>query len=170
MDLITKITFIVITALLNVSCTTTLNPKDFESENLATPNFMGVKPLAIKAKMTGNKATEAPLPGGNVLISEDEFTQALVDRLIETLKRSNAPIIPASERSIEIQVVKVSLQPTNTIHCVIDFNRKLGKEEFYGFQSRSKNWSYETACEEALKDAVNDVLTDRNTLRYLKGE
>lgn len=170
MDHIIKITFFVLTALLNVSCTTTLNPKDFEIGNFATPNLMGIKPLAIKAKIAGKKATETPLPGGNVLINEDEFTQALVDRIIDKLKRSNAPIIPASERSIEIQVVKVSLQPTNTIYCVIDFNRKLGNEEFYGFQSRSKNWNYKTACEEALNNAVNDVLIDQNTLCYLKGE
>lgn len=170
MEHIIKITFFIITILLNVSCTTTLNPKDFEVGNFATPNLMGIKPVAIKAKIAGKQSSEIPLPGGSVLINEDEFTQTLVDRIVDALKRSNTPIAPTSEHSIEIQVVKVSLQPTNTMHCVIDFNRKLDNEEFYGFQSRSKSWNYETACEEALNNAVNDVLNDRNTLRYLKGE
>lgn len=170
MDMIRKITFVLITALLNVSCTATLNPQEFDIANTVAPNLKDVKPISIKAKIIGKKTTEIPLPGGNVLINEDEFTQSLVDRIADRLKRSNVPIVPASERSIEIQVVKVSIQPTNTIYCVIDFNRKLNNEEFYGFQSRSKNWNYETACEQALSNAVNDVLIDPNTLRYLKGE
>jgi hypothetical protein len=53
---------------------------------------------------------------------------------------------------------------------VIDFNRKLGSGEYYGFQSRSKSWSYETACEEALNNAVTDLLADPLTIRYLRGE
>ncbi len=169
MNLINKLA-VLTTIFLCVACTTTLNPHDFDTNDLATLNLKGVKPLAVKARITGNKASVSPLPGGDVIFNEDEFTRVLVDRMISTLQHNNVSIVPDSDRTIEIQVVKVSIEPSSTIYCVLDFNRKLDKQEFYGFQSRAKHWNFKTACEQAINNAVNDLLLDQNTIRYLKGE
>jgi hypothetical protein len=166
-----RLIVISIVILASWSCTSHLSPRDLDTQDVSTiPSLQNIKPVTIRAKLVGSKERVQPLAGSDVIVNEDEFTQVLVERLIESLKRNNVPVVPASERSIEIQVVKVSLQPDMTFYCVIDFNRKLGNGEFYGFQSRSKNWNYETACVDALKTTVTDILHDQDTIKYLRGE
>lgn len=171
MKQVLKLIFINIAVLACWSCTSHLSPRDLDTQDVSTtPSLQNIKPVTIRAKLVGTKERVQPLAGTDVIVNEDEFTQVLVERLIESLKRNNVPVVPASERSIEIQVVRVSLQPDMTFYCVIDFNRKLGNGEFYGFQSRSKNWNYETACEDAIKTTVTDILHDQDTIKYLRGE
>lgn len=160
----------VLMMLTNLSCTARLDPTDFDTKTISAPVLQNARTVTVKAKLTGAKDRELPVPGGDVVVNEDEFTEVMVKRMIDVLKNNNVSVIPTSDKVIEIQVVKVSLQPDRTMYCVIDFNRKLGGGEFYGFQSRSKNWNFETACEEALNNAVADILADRATVQYLRGE
>ena len=170
MKQIIRLGLTIIVMFAGLSCTTRLNPHDLDIEVASVPPLQNIKPVTIRAKLVGSKERELPLAGTDVIVNEDEFTEVLVERLIDTLKKNNVPVVPNSERSIEIQVVRVSLQPDRTFHCVIDFNRKLGNGDFYGFQSRAKDWNFETSCEEALKNTVNDILNNRDTIKYLKGE
>lgn len=152
------------------SCTSHLNPRDLDIQEISIPSLQNIKPVTVRARLIGSKKRELPLAGADVIVNDDEFSEVLVDRLIGSLKHNNVPVVPESERLIEIQVVRVSLQPDMTFYCVIDFNRKLGKGEFYGFQSRSKNWNFKTACEDALNNTVTDILNDQDTIKYLRGE
>lgn len=171
MKQVLKLIFINIAVLACWSCTSHLSPRDLDTQDVSTtPSLQNIKPVTIRAKLVGSKERVQPLAGTDVIVNEDEFTQVLVERLIDALKHNNVPVVPASDRSIELQVVRVSLQPDMTFYCVIDFNRKLGNGEFYGFQSRSKNWNYETACEDAIKTTVTDILHDQDTIKYLRGE
>ncbi len=165
-----KICFIVLISLALESCSTRLDPKDLDIKSIVSPVLQNIKPVAVRAKTIGTKEKVLPIAGSDIIVNEDEFTQALAERLIATLKQNNVPVVPGADRVIEVQVVKVALQPDRTHYCVIDFNRRLGNDEFFGFQSRSKNWNYETACEEALNNTVTDLLSDQDTVKYLKGE
>lgn len=152
------------------SCTSHLNPRELDIQESPVASFQNIKPVSIRAKLIGSKERALPLAGADVIINEDEFTEVLTERLIDTLKDNNVPVVPESDRLIEIQVVHVSLQPDRTFYCVIDFNRKLGKGNFYSFQSRAKDWNFNTACGDALKNTVSDILNDPDTIKYLKGE
>jgi hypothetical protein len=153
-----------------LSCTTHLSPRELDIQESSVPTLQNIKPVTIRAKLVGSKERVLPLAGADVIVNEDEFTEVLVERLIDALQNNNVPVTPESDRLIEIQVARVSLQPDRTFYCVIDFNRKLGKGSFYGFQSISKNWNFKTACEDALKNTVTDILNDQDTIKYLKGE
>ena len=76
---------------------------------------------------------------------------------------------PGAERYIEIRVVRVSLQPTMTFDCVIDFNRWLGEGRVRGLQSRANSWNFQNACNAALSQAAADTLNDPDTHAYLEG-
>jgi len=152
-----------------LSCTAHLSPRELDIKENIVLSLQNIKPVAIRAKLVGSKDRVLPLAGADVIINEDEFTEVLVEQLIDTLQNNNVPVVPESDRLIEIQVARVSLQPDRTIYCVIDFNRKLGNGDFYGFQSRSKSWNFKTACEDALKNTVTDILHNQDTIKYLKG-
>jgi hypothetical protein len=152
------------------ACSVRLNPGDFKQENNSLPQLKNLQPLAIKAKLTGTKDKALPLAGTDVIINEDEFTKELVKRLKNSLEYNGITISQDVPRVIEIQTTYVSLQPDRTTYCVIDFNRKLSNDAIHGFQARSKSWNYETACDEALNQAVSLILNDPDTLKYLKGE
>lgn len=154
----------------SLSCTYHLSPRELDIQKSPVSSLKNIKPVSVRAKLVGSKEKVLPLAGTNVSVNEDEFTDVLVERLIDALRDNNIPVVPASDRSIELQVVDVSLQPDRTIYCVIDFNRKLGKGDFYGFQSRSKDWNFKTACEDALKNTITDILNDADTIKYLKEE
>jgi hypothetical protein len=170
MKLILRIGVVNILIFACCSCTSHLNPRDLDIQAISIPTLQNINSVTIRARLIGSKERELPLAGTDVIVNEDEFTEVLVERLIDTLKHNNVPVAPKSERSIELQVVRVSLQPGMTFYCVIDFNRKLGKGEVYGFQSRSKSWNYETACEDALKNTVTDIIQNQDTIKYLRGE
>jgi hypothetical protein len=170
MKKIIRLGMVALVMFVGLSCTTRLSPHDLDIEGISVPPLQNIKPVTIRAKLVGSKERELPLAGTDVIVNEDEFTAVLVERLIDTLKKNNVPVVSESERSIEIQVVRVSLQPDRTFYCVIDFNRKLGNGDFYGFQSRAKNWNFNTACEDALKNTVNDILNNQDTIKYLRGE
>jgi len=139
-------------------------------EAINAPPLQDLTPITLRARPVGSKIREVPLPGASVTVNEDEFTDVLVDRMNEALKRKNIPVVSNSDRIVEIQVVRVSLQADRTIYCVIDFNRKLGDGDFYGFQSRSKNMNFITSCDEALTRAANDIFNNQETITFLKGE
>lgn len=157
-------------ALICISCTAYLDPHDFDRENITAPSFQSPKPISVKARLVGTKERELPVAGATVIVNEDEFTKELVEQVSEALKNKNIQVVPHSDRVVEIQVVRVALQPDRTIYCVIDYNRKLGDGAFYGFQSRSKNWNFNTACNDALKEAANAILNEQTTIKYFKGE
>lgn len=152
------------------ACSARLNPGDFKQQIISSPQLKNLQALTVKANLTGTQDKALPLAGVDVVINSDEFTKEIVKRLTENLEHNGISVVSNSSRVIEIQTTHVGLQPDRTFYCVIDFNRKLGANVYYGFQARSKNWSYETACEEALNQAVSLILNDSDTLKYLKGE
>jgi hypothetical protein len=154
----------------SLSCSYHLSPRELDIKSGTVLSLQNIKPVSIKAKLVGTKERLLPLAGTDVTVNEDEFSDVLVEHLTEILQNSNVSVAPMSERLIEIQVVRISLQPDTTFNCVIDFNRKLGKGEFYGFQSRAKSWNFMTACQEALKKTATDILNDQRTIKYLQGE
>ncbi len=167
--------FIRFAVLLNFSitvcaCSVRLNPDDFTQRYTDLPQLRNLQPLTVKVNLSGTKDKALPLAGPDVIINEDEFTNELAKRLKDNLEHNGVSVVPDSSRVIEIKTTHIALQPDRTIYCVIDFNRKLGDGAFYGFQARSKNWNYKTACDEALNQAVSLILNDSDTLKYLKGE
>jgi hypothetical protein len=139
-------------------------------DEITVPSLQNTKSISVKAHLVGTKKRAIPLPGVTVSVNEDEFTTVLVAKLTEALQRGNVTVLANSSRVVELQVVRVSIQPELTMHCVIDYNRKLGDGEFYGFQSRSNSWNFITACDEALQKAANKILSDPDTVSYLRGE
>jgi hypothetical protein len=156
-------------ALLTSGCTTPLHPKPFEVQQSSIPNLEARQPVAIRARLDGGPKRTLQIAGPDVVVSEDEFTTALVDRIIQTLRDRTVPLDPNSQRAVEFQVVRVSLQPTMDFDCVIDFNRKLGDGRLHGLQSRAKSWNFEKACAAAVSQAVVDALNDPDTRTYLEG-
>ena len=124
----------------------------------------------MRARLTGDPKRKLSIAGPDVVVSEDEFTSALVNGLVQTLRQQSARVDPNAERSIEIRVVRVSLQPTMTFDCVIDFNRWLGGGRLRGLQSRASNWNFQSACTAALSQAAVDTLNDPDTKTYLEGK
>lgn len=156
---------------LGMSCSIHLKPQDFEMKEFSVPDLHNIQPVTIQSRIIGAKDRSLSLPGSTIAtVNEDEFTEVLVKRLKSIIEGKNVSIESRAKKSIEIQVVRVSIQPDRTMFCVIDFNRKLGDGEFYGFQSRSKHWSFITSCDNALRQAAIDTLADQDTIRYLKGD
>lgn len=153
-----------------ISCSAHIDPSDFDMDEVAAPAINISKAIAIRPNLTGTKERVLPLAGASAIVNEDEFTKVLTDKIGSALKNKNYPVVADSHRAIEIQVVRVSLQPTSTMYCVIDYNLKLGDGKYYGFQSSNKNWSFKTACENALQNAANDILNAKSTVEYLQRE
>jgi len=140
-----------------ISCTTYLNPYNFDMKGIHAPFLQTSKPISVRARLVGTSVRELPLPSGAVIVNEDDFTKVLVDKITESLKNKAVTVTHDTDGTIEIQVDRVSIEPTATMNCVIDYKRRLGNGEFYGFQSRSENWNFVTACDNALEKAVNDI-------------
>lgn len=153
-----------------ISCTAYLNPHDFNIERVEPLSLNIPRSISIRTNFVGTKERELPLAGVTVTVKENEFTKVLASGIKGALRRNKFVLDSNAEKSIEVQVVRVSLQPDRSIYCVIDYNCKLGDGVFYGFQSRAKNWSFITACENALIKAVSDILHEPNTVKYLQGE
>jgi len=98
----------------SLSCSYHLSPRELDIKSETVLSLQNIKPVAIKARLVGTKERLLPLAGTDVTVNEDEFSDVLVERLTETLQNSNISVIPMSERLIEIQVVRVSLQPDIT--------------------------------------------------------
>lgn len=153
-----------------VSCSTYLEPSDFELDEVVAPSIRISKPIAVKPHLIGTKERELPLAGTNVIVNEDEFTKVLAEKIASALKNKGYPVVSDADRVIEIQVARVSLQPTARMHCVIDYNLKLGDGKFYGFQTSATSWNFETACEMAVQQAANQVLNSQSVIKYFQGE
>ena len=157
-------------AILCASCTANINPHDFSTADINLPNLL-VKPstsISVEPHLVDTKERAIPLVGFNIVVSENEFTKVLTTKIQDSLKSKNIAIDPSSNKVIKIQVSRVSLQPDMVMNCVIDYNLKLGNGLFYGFQTRSKNWNFKTACEKALKNAVNEILNNQSMVKYIK--
>ena len=154
----------------SAACSFHMNPHDFDSEEIAFFLPYHLKnPIAVRAKLNNKPERELPLTGTDVFVKEDQFAEVIVERLKNTLKKQGAIIDPNSKKSIEIEVVRVSLMTTARIYCVIDYNRKLGDEEFYGFQSRFNEVSF-FGCNQAIDFAVTQILSDPGVINYLKSD
>jgi len=165
-----KLSISICAILAGVSCTINLDPHEFDIEGIKVVSLSGIESVAVYPKLVGAKERELPLAATTVIVNEDGFTKVLTGEVEKVLKENSVHVNSDSEKSIEIQVVRVSLQPDRTTYCVIDYNRKLGKGEAYGFQSKSKEFSFITACENALKNAATDILNDSTTIKYFRGE
>jgi hypothetical protein len=134
----------------------------------AIPKLDVTTPVAIRPRIVGSAKHELPIAGANVTVDEVQFSSELANGVLEALRLQSAPVDPDAARSVELQVVRVALQPDRTIFCVIDFNRRLGDGRVRGLQSRSKDWNFQTACSDALAQAVVDTLNDPDTRSYLE--
>ncbi|WP_341327141.1 hypothetical protein [Methylotuvimicrobium sp. KM2] len=152
------------------SCTTYLEPSDFDMDEVVAPYIKISKPIAVKAHLIGTKKREQPLHGASIIVNEDEFTKVLADKIESALKDKGYSVVTDSDLVIEVQVGRVSLQPTARIHCVIDYNQKLGDGKFYGYQTSATNWNFKTACEMALQQAANEILSSQSVSDYFQGE
>jgi hypothetical protein len=157
------------TALFTAACAAPLKPKEIEPQQASIQQVRTQHPIAVRARLTGDAKRKLSMAGPDVVVSEDEFTSALVNGLIQTLRQHSVRVDPGAERSIEVQVVRVSLQPTMTFDCVIDFNRWLGQGPVRGLQSRANSWNFQNACNAALSQAAADTLNDPGTRAYLEG-
>lgn len=151
------------------SCSLHLNPHNFNSIELSVPTLHDIQPVAIRAKLNNKPERELPLAGPDVVVIDDQFAEVIVERLINTLKKQGVEIDPNAKKSIEIEIPHVSFLTTARIYCVIDYNRKLGNGEFYGFQSRYNEIS-EMGCNKAIDNAVIQILNDPETISYLTGD
>lgn len=153
-----------------IACSTYLEPRDFDMEEIVAPTIKISKPISVKAYLTGAEEREQPLAGPNVIVNDDAFTKVLAEKIASALKDQGYQVVADSDCVIEIQVARVSLQPTARMHCVIDYNQKLGDGKFYGYQTSATNWNYETACEMALQQAANEILSSQRVIDYFQGE
>lgn len=151
------------------ACAVQMRIKDAKIPNGDIATLHASSPIAVRPRIVDGPKRKIAIAGPDVTVDEDQFSSELVNRVVEELRSQSVPVDPDASRSIELQVVRVSLQPDRTIYCVIDFNRRLGDGELRGLQSRAKNSNYETACGEALSRAVVDTLNDSTTRSYLEG-
>ncbi len=147
-----------------------MKPPDFRVEEAQIPALARDIRIAIHPRFSHTPLRELRITGANPIVSDDEFTAALVERLSRTLRERGVTLDPDASRAIEIQVVRVALQPDYAIFCVIDFNRWLGDGRVRGLQSRARSVSFRTACAAAVSQAVVDTLSDPETLAYVNGD
>jgi hypothetical protein len=151
------------------ACAVQMRLKESKIPDGAIAKLHATAPVSVRPRVVGSTKHALEIAGPNITVDEDQFSSELVNRVLEALLAQSVPVDPDAERSIELQVVRVALQPDRTFFCVIDFNRRLEDGRLRGLQSRSKNWNYETACGEALSQAVVDLLDDPETRAYLEG-
>lgn len=154
--------------LLALACATHLRPGESEISAGAIPRIDATGSVAVRAAHAGAGERALPGPGVDVVVDDAEFAAELASRLSKQLQQNGVRIEADAERTIEIQVVRVSLHPEPTFTCVIDFNRRLGDAAVRGFQSRATNWNFERSCAAAVSQAVVDLLNDPSTLAYLE--
>jgi hypothetical protein len=165
-----RICSLLVVPLLAGACAVQMRLKDSEIPDGAIPQIHSTTPVAVRPRIVGTTKHELAIAGANVTVNEDQFSGELANRVLAVLRAQSVAIDPEAERSVELQVVRVALQPDMTFFCVIDFNRRLGDGRLRGLQSRSKNWNYETACAEALSQAAVDLLDDPDTRAYLEAK
>lgn len=152
-----------------VACTTPLRPGNFEVEDGRIPRFSLSSPVAIRGIYDYAGDRKFLLTGGtNVLVSYDEFTTALATRTAELLRSRGVEVEPAAEKTVEIQVVRVSVLQRPTMTCVIDFNLRIGDSTVRGFQSRATRFLYPSACAEAVSEAVIAILKNDSVIDFLQ--
>lgn len=157
-------------ALLPACGTVRMRPPEFPVADARVPALARDIRIAIRPRFSRTPPRELRLTGANPIVSDDEFTAALVERLSRTLRERGVTLDPDAPRSIDLQVVRIALQPDRTFFCVIDFNRWLGDGRVRGLQSRAKSVSSRKACAVALSEAVVDTLSDPETLAYVNGD
>ena len=166
-----KVIMIVVVTTFCQACAVTINPHNFTINNQASPHLSQLTQgsITIKSQPIETSGRAIPVAGFNITVNENEFTKVLVGKLKSTLNISDT-VTTGESKILTIQVSRVSIQPDIMMNCVIDYNRKLGNGVFFGFQTRSRNWNYETACENALTQAANEILNNRDTVKYFEGE
>lgn len=157
-------------ALLPACGTVRMKPADFPVADAQIPALARDLQIAVRPRFSRTPLRELRITGTNPIVSDDEFTASLVERLSRTLRERGVTLDPDAPRSIEIQVVKVALQQDLSLFCVIDFNRWLGDGRVRGLQSRARSVSFRTACAAAVSQAAVETLRDPETLAYVNGE
>ncbi len=163
-----KIFFIICTAIFSEACSFSINPHDFNSDTLDNLHiaFYPKKSVTIKPHLIGAKDRKNHVPAGNIVVNDDEFTKVLVEK-IKTAIGDQGSKTNNTNKIITIQVSRVEIQPLLTMSCVIDYNLKLGSDDFYGFQVRASNWNYITACESAFTNAATAIINNRKLIKYI---
>jgi hypothetical protein len=151
------------------ACTVQMRLVEAKIPDGAIAKLHAPNPIAVRPRLVGSAKRPLSIGSMTINVDEDQFSSELVNRVLGALRAQSVPLDPDAARSVELQVVRVALQPDSTFLCVVDFNRRLGDGRVRGLQSRSRNWNYETACAEALSQAVADTLSDPDTRAYLEG-
>lgn len=159
----------VVPLLLLAACTLPVKPKDSAIAPGAVTAFENAAPVAVRAVLVGRESRTIPVAGGKLVVNEDDFSGAMVSRMIAALETHGVPVEDASPRIIEIQVVRVSIHTTASFDCVIDFNRRLGGGPLRGMQARAGKWDIEKACGDATSQAAIEALMDADMRAYLTG-
>jgi len=106
-----KLSISICAILSGVSCTINLDPHEFDIEGIKVVSLSGIESVAVHPKLVGAKERELLLAATTVIVDEDEFTKVLTGEVEKVLKENSVHVNSDSEKSIEIQVVRVSLQP-----------------------------------------------------------
>jgi hypothetical protein len=152
-----------------LGCSTTLDhtPSAFDLED-PPPRFASAGPVSIQSAIARPQRFEIVLPVQSMTVSMQEYTDALVERIIRLLEDQGAAVVADSEPSAEVEVVYVNILPgAGSFQCVVDFTVRTGDGYVRGHQARHQSWSAEKACNAALSRAAYVFLSDVELMRRL---
>jgi len=150
-----------------LGCTTHLTPKPFELED-AWPRIATAGDVAVRAGAAPSGRHVLKVSGSSFTVDYAEFTASLVARTRQALNEQGAELSEAAQRSIEVEVVYVSILPgAGRFHCVIDFTLRTGDGYVRGLQARANSWRTDNACNAALSESALVALRDGHVASYL---
>lgn len=151
-------------------CSVKLVPKPHEISESKIPPIAAVAPVDVLPEFSGRPDHEVTVPMVKVTVNDDEFTQAVVERLIEELRRQGVQVVAGAEKQIAVGVERVTIvQATmGSTHCILDCGLKLGDASPRWLQPRRGSRNYERACGAAASQAVIEILKDEAVRHYLQ--
>ena len=142
-------------------------PKDFELE-AAWPAVDVQGGVSVQSGTAEAGKFTIDLAGANMTVDRQEYTDALVARVVAVLAQQGATLEGDVQKSLELLVVYVNILPgAGRFHCVIDFTVRAGDGYVRGHQARANSMSIDRACNAALSEAALACLSDPQLQEYL---
>ena len=143
-------------------------PEEFELDE-PWPIVRSSGPVAVRGGNAPEGRFTIDLPGPQMTVDLQEYTEALVQRVREALSGQGTAIESDAATIIEIEVVYANILLQMRANCVVDFTVRAGNGYVRGHQARAGSRKLQKACDAALSRAAFELLADEQIQRYLAG-